>query len=204
MKHIKWHCIELTIATLISKPISSTCTTIGETFIRTSSSILTRIRDTVSNIWSHVIHSTYKSRDTVSNIWSNAIHCTYTSRDTANNIWSDVIHCTYKSRDTVSNIWSDVLHSTYKSRDTVSNIWSNAIHCTYKSEFIPAWRTVFSSAQNNIYVTVCMFWRRKTYLKVIWIEGKIISGYRYSWQFLSAISELSYLLREDNHSVKTN
>jgi phage-related protein len=186
MKHIKWHCIELTIATLISKPISSTCTTIGETFIRTSSSILTRIRDTVSNIWSHVIHSTYKSRDTVSNIWSH------------------VIHSTYKSRDTVSNIWSHVIHSTYKSRDTVSNIWSNAIHCTYKSEFIPAWRTVFSSAQNNIYVTVCMFWRRKTYLKVIWIEGKIISGYRYSWQFLSAISELSYLLREDNHSVKTN
>jgi hypothetical protein len=47
MKHIKWHCIELTIATLISKPISSACTTISETFICTSSSILTWIRDTV-------------------------------------------------------------------------------------------------------------------------------------------------------------
>ena len=142
MKHIKWHCIELTIATLISKPISSTCTTIGETFICTRGSILTWIRDTVSNIWSDVIHSTYKSRDTVSNIWS------------------DVIHCTYKSPDTVSNIWSDVIHCTYKSRDTVSNIWSDVIHCTYKSEFIASWSTVFSSAHNNTNV-----------LKVISIEG---------------------------------
>ena len=122
MKHIKGHCIELTIATLISKPISSTCTTIGETFICTSSSILTRIRDTVSNIWSDVIYITHKSRDTVSNIWSHVIHCTYKSQDAVSNIWSHVIHCTYKSRDTVSNIWSDEIHCTYKTRNTVSNI----------------------------------------------------------------------------------
>jgi hypothetical protein len=106
----------------------------------------------------------------------------------------------------IAKNWNHRNHQRFKT-DTVKKTDKKPINISFKTILIYEILTCniiqFDYFFPNKEITLIV-WRRKTYLKVIWIEGKIISGYRYSWQLLSAISELSYLLREDNHSVKTN